>query len=378
MSSGGEHSVEVHSSEFPEDRREVSGGFASEDEAKKQVSDVDETTLLLENDSDQQTSLVYSARWMSVASACTYGLVGLIMGFFNKAVLVDWPYPNSFLALQMGVSIIIVYVLKAWGLATVKPLQAKSAKNLLPVVFFYNTNVAFALTAVRALSIPVYHVLKRLTPVMVLVGKFLIGGNTPSKEITLSVLTVVSGCLMAGFGDLSFDLSGYSAALMSCALQSTYLILVERSGSEKGFNSMELLLYNGILSLPVLLAIILATGEVWESVESIKTQLAETALFLPLLISTLLMGSLLNYCLFLCTLCNSALTTTIVGTLRSVFGTAMGFFVFGGVKGTIFMFLGVTFNTVGGVWYTMIKYKEKQAKMSQNPVPEKQSSFKAG
>lgn len=39
---------------------------------------------------------------------------------------------------------------------------------------------------------------------------------------------------MAGIGDLSFDLGGYSAALMSCALQSTYLILVERSGNEKG------------------------------------------------------------------------------------------------------------------------------------------------
>lgn len=39
---------------------------------------------------------------------------------------------------------------------------------------------------------------------------------------------------MAGLGDLSFDWRGYSAALTSCALQSTYLLLVERSGSEKG------------------------------------------------------------------------------------------------------------------------------------------------
>jgi hypothetical protein len=43
-----------------------------------------------------------------------------------------------------------------------------------------------------------------------------------------------TGCIMAGFGDLSFDLSGYSAALISCALQTTYLLLVERSGTEKG------------------------------------------------------------------------------------------------------------------------------------------------
>ncbi len=39
---------------------------------------------------------------------------------------------------------------------------------------------------------------------------------------------------MAGIGDLSFEWSGYSAAFISCALQSTYLLLVERSGSEKG------------------------------------------------------------------------------------------------------------------------------------------------
>jgi len=93
----------------------------------------------------------------------------------------------------MVASIMVVYTMKAWGLSTVQPLHMKAARALLPVVFFYNTNVGFALAAVRALSIPVYHVLKRLTPVMVLVGKFLMGGGTPSKQITLSVVTVVSG-----------------------------------------------------------------------------------------------------------------------------------------------------------------------------------------
>jgi solute carrier family 35 protein len=151
-----------------------------------------------------------------------------------QAVLMQWPYPNSFLTLQMVASILLVYAIKAWGLANVQPFQLRAAKELLPVVFFYNTNVAFALAAVKSLSIPVYHVLKRLTPVMVLVAKFILGGALPSREITLSVMTVVSGCIMAGIGDLSFEWSGYSAAFISCALQSTYLLLVERSGSEKG------------------------------------------------------------------------------------------------------------------------------------------------
>lgn len=59
-----------------------------------------------------------------------------------------------------------------------------------------------------------------------------------SHEIPYYVCDLyVSGCVMAGLGDLSFDWRGYSAALTSCALQSTYLLLVERSGSEKGSHS---------------------------------------------------------------------------------------------------------------------------------------------
>ena len=34
-----------------------------------------------------------------------------------------------------------------------------------------------------------------------------------------SVLVTVSGCLVAGFGDLAFDLTGYTYALTSCGLQ---------------------------------------------------------------------------------------------------------------------------------------------------------------
>lgn len=59
----------------------------------------------------------------------------------------------------------------------------------------------------------------------------------------------------------------------------------------------------------------------------------------------------------------------------------LGFFVFGGVKGTIFIFLGVLFNTLGGVWYTLIKFKEKHKEKQskeQYRILEASSSFKGG
>jgi solute carrier family 35 protein len=55
----------------------------------------------------------------------------------------------------------------------------------------------------------------------------------------------------------------------------------------------------------------------------------------------------------------------------------MGFFVFGGVKVTVFILLGITFNTVGGVWYTAIKFKEKHMK-ERTVITEQHNGSKAG
>lgn len=44
-------------------------------------------------------------------------------------------------------------------------------------------------------------------------------------------------------------------------LQTMYLILVEKSGAEDGLSSMEIMFYNSFLSSPVLLFLIISTGE---------------------------------------------------------------------------------------------------------------------
>lgn len=44
-------------------------------------------------------------------------------------------------------------------------------------------------------------------------------------------------------------------------MQTMYLVLVEKSGAEDGLSSVEIMLYNSLLSIPVLLFLIIATGE---------------------------------------------------------------------------------------------------------------------
>lgn len=58
---------------------------------------------------------------------------------------------------------------------------------------------------------------------------------------------------------------------------------------------------------------------------------------------------------------NSALTTTIVGTLKGVIATTLGFFFLGGVDFHLLNICGILLNTAGGVSYSVIKYQGSKA-----------------
>ena len=112
---------------------------------------------------------------------------------------------------------------------------------------------------------------------------------------------------------------------------------------------------------PPLFLVVLATGELGSGIERLSAMSGDVG-FVSVFVLALLAGMLLNYALFLCTLTNSALTTTVVGVLKGVVSTALGFFLLGGVDPSVTHVMGILTNTVGGVAYSCVTYSEKQAK----------------
>jgi hypothetical protein len=133
--------------------------------------------------------------------------------------------------------------------------------------------------------------------------------GTHAARTVWSVALTVSGCLVAGYNDLTFDPVGYAMALMSCVLQAAYLIAVQQTGVEQGLCSQDLLKYNAMLSIPPLLVVVILDGELAPAVGKLSAGAAQVD-FTLLLIASLTAGMLLNYSIFLCTKSNSALTTT--------------------------------------------------------------------
>ncbi|PKA65448.1 GDP-mannose transporter GONST2 [Apostasia shenzhenica] len=302
---------------------------------------------------------VEPSQFRSLVAALSYGVASMAMVFINKAILMKYAYSMTLLMLQQVVTAALIYLGRARGYTKSNSLSLTIAKKLLPISIFYNANVAFALASLKGVNIPMYIALKRLTPLAVLVAGFFSGKGRPAMQVSLSVLVTAFGVIIAAIGDFSFDLFGYTMALTSVFFQTMYLVLVEKSGAEEGLSSVDIMLYNAVLSLPFLLFLIIATGEFPQSL-SLLIEKAHSVSFFLVFILSLVMGILLNFTMFLCTIVNSALTTTIVGVLKGVGSTTLGFVLLGGVEVHALNATGLIINTIGGVWYSFAKFQQKR------------------
>lgn len=302
-----------------------------------------------------------ASSFLSLFAALSYGIASMAMVFINKAILMEYSHSMTLLTLQQVATAALIHFGRRSGYTKARRLDMTTAKKLLPVSLFYNANVAFALASLKGVNIPMYIAIKRLTPLAVLIAGCFSGKGRPTAQVTLSVLLTAAGVVIAALGDFSFDLFGYSMALTSVFFQTMYLVLVEKSGGEDGLSSIEIMFYNSFLSLPFLLFLIIATGEFPNSL-SILFAKSNSLYFLVILALSLVMGIVLNFTMFLCTIVNSALTTTIVGVLKGVGSTTLGFVLLGGVQVHALNVTGLVINTTGGVWYSYAKYQQKKNK----------------
>ncbi|KAF7830176.1 UDP-galactose/UDP-glucose transporter 7 [Senna tora] len=304
---------------------------------------------------------VETTPFLSLFAAVSYGIASMAMVFINKAILMQYAHSMTLLTLQQLATVVLIHFSRSMGYTKARGVDMTMAKKLLPVSLFYNANVAFALASLKGVNIPMYIAIKRLTPLAVLIAGCFSGKRRPTTQVTLSVILIAAGVLIAALGDFSFDLFGYSLAFISVFFQTMYLVLVEKSGAEDGLSSMEIMFYNSFLSLPFLMFLIIATGE-FPSSFSVLFAKSYSLSFLVTFFLSLVMGIVLNYTMFLCTIVNSALTTTIVGVLKGVGSTTLGFVLLGGVEVHALNVSGLVINTAGGVWYSYAKYLQKKSK----------------
>jgi len=303
-----------------------------------------------------------------VFAAVFYVIISISTTFFNKAVLSDYAFAhaNFILLAQHIFTLVALHSIRTIGWVTYPNPKFQKCKELLPISLLYSLNVGVALSALTTLNIPMYGVLKRVATLFVLVGEIYILKKRSSDIIQRSVFVIVAGAVLAGAGDLTFDIQAYILACISCVAQAAYLIYVAKTGAEKDINSFGLLFYNSLLAIPFVLCFSLVTGELWQVAKypnlwDIDFQLC--------FLFNLILGSMLNYSMFLCTTVNSPLTTTIMGHVKNALSVILSL-LFTNVQLTTLNLIGLIVNTGGGIWYSHAKYQEKQVQIQQEDKKE--------
>ena len=300
----------------------------------------------------------------SLAAAALYAGVSVIMVLSNKALLSSWrfDFTASLLLLQNALTLTVLLLMRrcaATGpsdelaLAFAFPAWDRAvARRTAPLALAYLANVGCGLAALRLASVPVYQVLKRLAPLPAMLLDSLMRGATFSLPVRSSIFLVAGGAVLTGAGDADFDGAAYALALASCVLQALYLVLTSQA-RDLGLSALGVLHYNALLSLPVLLL-----GAAAEAPRLLAYAHWAEPRFVALLLANVALGGALSFLLFLCTQLNSAVTTLIVGNIKALLTTALGFFLFGRVRLSAAGLAGVAVNSLGGVLYSVAKFVE--------------------
>ncbi|CAK8570014.1 unnamed protein product [Lathyrus sativus] len=300
-------------------------------------------------------------------AAVSYMSCAVLLVMFNKAALSSYNFPcaNVITLLQMASSSFFLYMLRRWRVisftasesllisdTSTKFVSVKTLKHTFPLAAAYLLYMLVTMEAVRGVNVPMYTTLRRTTVVFTMLAEFVLVGQRYTRSVVFSVGLIIFGAFVAGARDLSFDGYGYAVVFMANITTAIYLATIARIGKTSGLNSFGLMWCNGILCGPVLLVWTFIRGDLKMTIDF---PYLFSPGFLVILLFSCILAFFLNYCIFLNTTLNSALTQTICGNLKDLFTIGFGWIIFGGLPFDFWNIVGQILGFTGSGLYAYFK-----------------------
>lgn len=329
---------------------------------------------------------------LHLPSAIFYGSMSTVMVFSNKYLFSQWNFnsPIFLILVQMFSNLLLIFLFnyspkisQNFKIDTnIKKLFQFDYKNKskvfnlrILIALFYSLHSVLSLKALSGLNIPIYIMFKRCTPFVNLVLSIFVFQNTEtkkrhSKNIILSILMMTIGVVVASIGDLEFDLFSYLYCGFSVICQAFYLSTIQKYGELIKTNSLQTFYECSILSIPILFVFFLFTDERTGFLRELKP--IHDLMYNSVLILVIISGSLLCFSQFWCTLKNNAITTSVLGVLKSLIQTLIGIMLFQSWDSiSSLTYLGIIINLIFGTLYTYLKYIEHESFINKSESSEK-------
>lgn len=333
---------------------------------------------------------------MKMGSALFYSGASLAVIFVNKAIMTGYNFPFiGFMALVQFIGTIgvlaICHFLKKVELP---PLTMDIVKEIMPISFMFLGNILTGLGGTKNLNLPMFTCLRRFSILFTMLLEWGVLGSKPAGSTQLSVALMLGGSIIAALYDIEYDQHGYILVMgnnLFTALNGVWMKKAMISSSIKN-NKLGVLFYNSLFSAVFMTVLYVgedllarkhnselaavdimmdaasthATEGDEEDLVKVSTLMRITAFdgwtlpeFIPMFIIASLLGSVLNYSIFLCTAYNSALTTAVIGCLKNVLTAYLGMILFSDFSYNVLNFLGINVSIAGSIYYTYCELFKK-------------------
>lgn len=300
-----------------------------------------------------------NAMFVRVASAVFYGFSSFMITVINKTVLTSFAFP-SFQVLgigQMVATILVLCTARKLRYVEYPNLETTTFVKIWPLPLIYIGNMIFGLGGTKQLSLPMFTALRRFSILMTMIAEYYILGIKARMSIQLSVYTMILGAVVAALNDLAFNLEGYIFILLNDFFTAANGVYMKKKLDSKDLGKYGLMYYNSLFMLGPTILLAWWMGDIAMALEFPDWT---NLLFILQFTLSCIMGFVLSYSMLLCTLYNSALTTTIIGCLKNICVTYLGMVIGGDYIFSWLNFVGLNLSVVGSLIYTWLTFRKRE------------------
>lgn len=134
---------------------------------------------------------------------------------YNKQLLKFFPYPMTCTALHFAMGSAIALTMWVLRLHEKPSIQPGALKSVLPLAGIHVLGNVLTNVSLRAVAVSFTHTVKALEPFFSVIMSFIFLGDVPTARVAASLIPIVTGVGLASTSELSFNWTGFLAALGS-------------------------------------------------------------------------------------------------------------------------------------------------------------------
>lgn len=270
-----------------------------------------------------------------LVAACCFCITSASMTLLNKAALSTFHFtaPTTLLCFQCTLTLVLVGLVYALGIGRPPQINLRLLQMWLPVNILFVGMVWTSFYALRDIGVAMVTVLKNLTNFLVIFGDLYFFNKRYSAGVWASLFLMLASAICSAATDLAFDAAGYTWQMVNNFFTAAYSLWLRHvitqmavvTHKQGGSDELGMVVYNNLLSIPMIFALIFLTGEANRLRK--ESAIAERGFQIAAVTSALL-SFLISIASMWFLSCTTATTFSLVGSLNKIPLAVLGMMLF--------------------------------------------------